>query len=210
LFQSHPERLPARSKKDTMKIPGRAILLSLALLLLAGLAFWNRAFFITFFIEPIARILWLIYKTLLSVDQEIYWALLILFTLLLAIGMFSDHRKSNIRSAYQYSVQENDRVVCWETLLKSAERSESDRLVLQRNLETLQRSISAQSIRNDERGILMPPPKIGFQQRIQAAWKSFPLSKIGQRKRIHQATELEKSVDRILQLMEAQLEVHHD
>ena len=193
-----------------MKIPRRVILFSLALVLLLSFAIWNRALFITCFIEPIARILWLIYRTLLSVDQEIYWALLILSALPLTLRMFPDHTESSILSAYQYSIQENDRVAYWETLLKSAIKSERDQLVLQRNLETLQRSISAQSIENDEEGFLIPPFKIGFQQRIQTVWKSLPLSKIGQRKGVHKATELEKCVDGILQSMETQLEIHHD
>lgn len=193
-----------------MKICRRNILPALALVML-GLVLWNRVFFITFFIEPIARILWLIYRTLLSIDQEIYWALLILSALSLVIRMFPDHTESSILSAYQYSIQENDRVVYWETLLKSAEGNKSDRLMLQHNLETLQRSMSAQSIENDEEDFLIPPFKIGFRQRIQTVWKSLPLSKIDQRKgRVYQATELEKCVDGILQSMETQLEVHND
>lgn len=193
-----------------MKSPWRAIFLSLGLLVLVGLAFWTRTFFITYMIEPIARIFWLIYRTLLSVDQEIYWVLLILSALLLTIQMVPDRTEPSIRSAYQYTVQENDRVAYWESLLKAAQKSERDQLALRRNLEVLQRSISAQFSETDEEGILMPPFKIGFRQRIQAVWKSLTLSRISQGKEAPRATELEKCVDDILKSMETILEIHHD
>lgn len=193
-----------------MKIPRRAILFPLALVSLLGLAIWNRAFLITWLIEPIARIFWLIYRTFLSVDQETYWILLILAAITLAILVIPIHTESSLRSAYQYSVHENDRVAHWDTLMKSAIKSESDHAVLQRNLETLQRSINGQSKGNDEENILLPPFKNGVHHRIRAVWSSLPLSRIGLRKGGPRATELEKSVDTILQSMETQLEIHHD
>jgi len=193
-----------------MKFPWRAVFLPLGLLVLLGLAFWNRTFFITCVIEPIARIFWLIYRTLLSVDQEIYWVLLILSALSLTIHMVPDRTEPSIRSAYQYTVQENDRVAYWETLLKAAQKSERDQLALRRNLEALQRSINAQDSENDDERILMPPFKIGFQQRIQVVWRSLVLPRMSRRKGALQATELEKSVDGILKSMETRLEIHHD
>ena len=210
MFHSHPERLPARFGRANVKIPLRAILFSLVVVLLLGLAIWNRTFFVVYFIEPIARVVWLIYRTFLSIDQETYWILLILVAVSLAILTIPNQKESSVRSAYRYSTQENDRVVYWETLLKSAIKSGNDQLVLQRNLETLQRSISGQSIGNDEEDVLLPPFKNGFQQRIQTVWNSLPFSKIGRRKEGHQATELEKSVGDILEFMETQLEIHHD
>lgn len=193
-----------------MIIPRRAIFFSLGLLVLLGLAYWSRPFFITWMIQPTARILRLIYRTLLSVDQEIYWALLILSALPLAARMFPEHAESSNRSAYQPSVRENDRVAYWESLLDAARKSEEDQQALVRSLETLQRSINAQYDENDETGICMPAFKIGLQNRIQAVWESLALSRISQRNRTRQSTELEKYVDSVLKSMGAQLENYHD
>src|SRR5690606_14974099 len=120
----------------------------------------------------------------------------------LTIHMVPDRTEPSIRSAYQYTVQENDRVAYWETLLKAAQKSERDQLALRRNLEALQRSINAQDSENDDERILMPPFKIGFQQRIQVVWRSLVLPRMSWRKGALQATELEKSVDGILKSME--------
>lgn len=192
-----------------MNIRWRYILFSLALTLLIVLAYWFQAYFHAFVIKPIAGILWLVYRTLSTVNQEVYWALLILTTLILIFGMTPNQNEGLDRLAYQSSIHENNRVAYWGGLLKSAEESENDRLALQRKLEALNRSIEALTEGNNEEDILLPPFRCNFQRRIWLAWMSFYLSRLIQRTVAHETTELEKHVDIIVKSMETQLEVHH-
>lgn len=193
-----------------MNIRWRYILFSLALTLLIAFACWFPAYFHAFIIKPIASILWLVYRTLSTINQEVYWALLILTTLILIFGMVPNQTEGLHRLAYQSSIHENDQVAYWEALLKSAEESETDRLALQRKLVALNQSIGDLSEGNNEVDILLPPFRINFQRRIRMDWMSFSLSRLIQRKVAHEATELEKHVDIIVKSMETRLEVHHD
>ena len=67
-----------------MKLTRRTLLiiLLLGLVLPAGVLF--RAFLLDNFVRPVALVLWLIWRVLLSIDQKIYWSLLI-FTALFYI-----------------------------------------------------------------------------------------------------------------------------
>lgn len=192
-----------------MNIRWRYIFLSLALSLLIGLAYLYPAYLHAYIIKPITGILWLAYRTLSAVSQEIYWALLILTTLILSIGMIPNQTEGHDRLAYQCSIHENNRVAYWRALLKSAEESGNDRLTLQRELEALNQSIGVLVEDNKEEDILLPPFRNNIQRRIRLAWMSFSLPRFIHRKEVHKTTELEKHVDFILKSMETQLEVHH-
>lgn len=193
-----------------MKIPRRAILFSLVLLLLLGLAFWKRVFFIACIIAPIARIFWLIYRTLQSVDQVIYWVLLVSTILSTIICMLPESKDFSSRPAYENPVQNHDRVLYWETLIKAAEGDQYDRLRLQRSLQTLSQSIEDLSCGNDPGVILLPTFKTGFQGWVQKVSILLPLSQYIQRKKVHSVSELEKCIDQILKSMEMQMESTHD
>jgi len=135
---------------------------------------------------------------------------LILTALVLILRLIPNKPEITYRPAYLSSVQEIDRVKYWEDLLKSAEESESDRIKLQHELEVLNQSIGELVEENNEEGILLPPIRSGFRQRVGDAWKTFSLSRILKRKQDHQATALEKYVDITLKLMETKLEINKD
>jgi hypothetical protein len=175
-----------------------------------AIAYLNRTFFLTYLIKPIAHILWLVYKTFLSIDQEVYWALLILTALIVILLMIPDHREDTYRPAYDNSVPINDRVVYWETLLKLAEESEIDRLVLQFELKALNPSIEAVAEGNDAEDIRLPPYKRDLCQWVWSIWITKILSRILHHKYTPEFTELEQCVDIIVNSMETQLEIDHE
>ena len=193
-----------------MKIRWRFIFLSLAMVAFLAIAYLNRTLFLTYLIKPIAHILWLVYKTFLSIDQEVYWALLILIALIVISLMIPDHRVDIYRPAYANSVPINDRVVYWETLLKSAEESEFDRLALQLELKALNLSVEALAEGNDAEDIRLPPYKRDICQWVRSKWINKTLSRILYHKDTPDFTELEKCVDSIVNSMETQLEIDHE
>jgi hypothetical protein len=61
-----------------MKISRRTTLIFLLLALLLFLGILFRSFILEDFVKPVALMFWFMWRVLLSVDQNIYWALLIL------------------------------------------------------------------------------------------------------------------------------------
>ncbi len=68
-----------------MKMPRRVFLgiLLIALIVLLGIVF--RTLIFNLFVLPVAALCWLLWRLLLSIDQEIYWELLIFLTLIYVI-----------------------------------------------------------------------------------------------------------------------------
>ena len=131
-------------------------ILVFAILVLLGLIAWRMEYIYTYVIEPTARILWLFYRTLRSVDQMTYWILLVFVVLLLIIRLLPEIAEYSIKPAHTSVDQKNDRVKYWETLIKAAEGDPYDRLRLQSSLQTLSQSIEDHYFRNDQGVILLP------------------------------------------------------
>jgi hypothetical protein len=164
----------------------------------------------TYVIDPITRILWLVYRTLRSVDQMAYWLLLIFVVLLLIIRMLPITAEYSIKPAYKSSNKKNDRVMYWETLIKAAEGDKYERLRLQRSLQTLSQSIEYLSFRNDQRVIFLPSCKTGLHKWVQKVSHFLQKSQFIYRKKVHSNSEMEKCIDQILKSMEMQMESTND
>lgn len=193
-----------------MKISWRYILLSLALALLMGLALINRAWTEAFLIDPIARILWLFYRTILTVDQKVYWILLALSVLIVGLRLIPGRQETPYRQAYRGSRRVVDRVAYWDGLLQSAADQPAGRDALRRELNTLSRSIDSANQRDEPEEISLPPLKAGPWQRLRAAWRQSRLFKWLYPPRSSRKTKFDKQVETILNGIENKLEINHD
>ena len=198
-----PSRKPASQTSEVYNETSLALdLIIPGIGIVAGFRISEPGIFSSYIIEPVARILWLIYRTLLSVDQEIYWALLILAALILLLYMFPEYREHSIRPAYHNSMRLNDRVAEWEALLESAEESENACLELQQELENLRRSIDVLTEGNEDEEIRLLAVKRGLRQRIRAVLRSKFLSRIVPQRESHHSTELDRQVEIIVKTLE--------
>lgn len=177
---------------------------------LLGLFAWQTKFVYIYVIEPIARVLWLFYSALRSVDQETYWLLLAFIALLFIFRVLPESKEFSSKPPYENSKQKLDRVLYWETLIKAAEADQYDRIRLQRSLEILSQSIRDLSFTNDQVVILLPIKMTGFRGWIQQASYLLPLFRHNQQKKTHCVTELEIEIDQILKSMETQMESTYD
>lgn len=185
-------------------------ILVIAILVLGGLFAWEMEYVYIYVIDPITRILWLFYRTLLSVDQMTYWLLLIFAVSLLIIRILPIIAEYSINPAYKGSIKKNDRVMYWETLINAAEGDEYERLKLQRSLQNLSQSIENLSFRNDQSVIFLPSCKTGFHKWVQKASHFLQFSRLIYRNKVHSNSEMEKCIDQILKSMEMQMESTHD
>lgn len=189
-----------------MKTSLRYLLGSLALVLLVVLAFLNQAFFFTALIAPLTRILWLIYRTLLIVDQLVYWALLVLAAFIVGLRILPARQEPLRRPSETQTPQLDDRAAYWEALLQSAGDDPNARLALQRELEKLRRSVEALVEDSGQGEISLPPVQNGLRRRLRAIWKHVSPGRMPAR----EYAGLDKSVDIILRSMETQLEKNND
>jgi hypothetical protein len=178
------------------------------MLLLIGLALRYTELFLTYLIAPITRILWWIVRTFLVIDQNIYWLLLIFATFALILKILPGRLENSYRTAYSDSVQVEDRVAYWETLLQSAEDQVDGRSILEQELQDLNRSIDALVEGNGQAETVLPQLKTVVPKGHNEMWKS-KFRWLSKRDKLLE-TELERSIDAMLNSMEVKLELNDD
>lgn len=125
-----------------MKIPGRKFLYIFPAILLCLMIFLLRSFLYNRLVDPIARIIWLIVRSLLSIDQEILWIILIILVAFVSLLIFPNDQQYKIRSSYIDSNRIEDRVTFWKLKFLSADKNTGARISLQQSLENLAASIN--------------------------------------------------------------------
>ncbi len=109
----------------------------LVLSLLVALALVFRSFFITNIITPIAVLFWAVWRVILSVDQNIYWAILITGCAVLAVRLISFGDRQSSNPAYNYQYPSPNRVAYWQTLINDLSYGKDQAEELQTNLRKL-------------------------------------------------------------------------
>lgn len=87
---------------------------------LVGLAIGFRSFFMTNIIEPIAILCWAVWRIVASVNQNIYWMILIFVCTLLLIRLIPSGKANLPNPAYTYRHKPPSRVEYWQTLIRDA------------------------------------------------------------------------------------------
>lgn len=162
-------------------------------------------FFYHNLIDPITRIFWLLIRSILSIDQEILWTLLIVIALLVGLLMIPASRQDNLRFAYSYSDKPESRVSYWKRLLRSAEENGDNRQLLQMNLDDLSRSISEITGEDGKQEISIHKSGFGFYRFAIRAWRVLKQRIFPSREEFTDI-ELEKYVNQKLDSLESILE----
>lgn len=102
-----------------------------------------RTFFMRNIIEPIALLFWAAWRIVASVDQNVYWLVLILACFILVIRLLpiGDHDASH--KAYSYQYRPRNRVDYWKKLMTDAMVEKEAAESLHDNLKKLELSIMA-------------------------------------------------------------------
>jgi hypothetical protein len=199
------------------------------LVLLVSLIVIYRSFLMVYIIEPVAVLFWIIWRSVTSVDQKLYWIILILFCAILLIRFITSEKDAAPTSAYNYTHNSPNRVEYWQTILEEAVLGKKESEYLHDRLEKLFLAVVAQTKRPDSAGsgeinakekislspaaqrYLFPPtPKVG---RPSKSWRLNILFLLPRRLRkrarmfIHQDNTL---INEILTWMEAELEINNE
>ena len=96
----------------------RKFLLSLLILFLfVSIVIIFRSFLIDNIIEPVALLLWLVWRIISSVDQNIYWIVLIFFVVIIFLRLIPPGNEKSHISAYNYTYEAFSRVEHWQMLI---------------------------------------------------------------------------------------------
>jgi len=106
-----------------------------------------RSFFLANIIEPVALLLWALWHVISSVDQHIYWVVLIVMCSILAIRLLPSGIEDSHESVYSRMDQSPSRVDYWQALIKDAALGSDENERLHENLKNLLLTVVAQDER---------------------------------------------------------------
>ena len=86
-------------------------------MLLVVLLISFRSFLMDYVIEPIALLFWAIWRIISSVDQIVYWVVLIVFCAFLIIRLIPSEKDNSSNLAYSQMYKPPNRVEYWQTLI---------------------------------------------------------------------------------------------
>lgn len=89
---------------------------------LLGLVLYFRSFLMINIVEPIAILLWLIWRIATSIGQHIYWVILIVLCLYFMLRLVPYENSNSLAPAYNYEYRPPSRVEYWQLLMKDAIR----------------------------------------------------------------------------------------
>lgn len=92
-------------------------------------------------IEPIALVFWVVWRIIASVDQIIYWIILIAAGFLLVIRLIPNRDDVTAKAAYNYTYRPGNRIEYWKSLIRDSALERESAEILHANLKSLLTSI---------------------------------------------------------------------
>lgn len=194
------------------------------LALFVSLVVGFRSFLIANIVEPIALLCWAAWRIVSSVDQHIYWVMLIVLCSILVVRLVPSSKMDSPGLAYNYRYQLPDRVAHWQTRMKDAILGKDETEQLRDGLSNLLMSVIGQVERSDQKDLeeLVAAGRIP----LSPAARQFlcpPQGKHGTVSLNHQLLprwlrrwkgrffhQDHTAIDEILKWMETEMEISHD
>ena len=214
-----------------VKVPQRTLFIALLLGLLLLTAFLFRAFLLENLIRPLALVFWMVWSVILSVDQKIYWGLLIAvasiyaFTRLIRLGA-ADPGPDLSTGAYHTPAA----IDFWRTFILVTNNEKAQVNLLKQNLvEMLARMYTAsqpetpywliyEALQSRQIPLpehiytfLFPPDPMSGRSALWKFWyalRSLP-AEWARRWSGRATAEYYQSLDEVLTFMESSLEINH-
>jgi hypothetical protein len=119
------------------------------LLVFASIVIVFRSGLMSYLIEPIATMLWVVWRILSSVDQRIVWFALVGISAFLGVRPFLSMKERQPKPAYRQAGAALSRVQRWQVILEDAFLGENERDALRDALKNLSLKIIAQNHPSD-------------------------------------------------------------
>ena len=122
----------------------------LSAILLLGVVIAYRAYLIEYIIEPIALLLWLLWRIIASIDQKIYWLVLIIIIGVMVLRINSGWRRKTENKKYRYAYRLPSRLAHWQSLVEVGISSRAGEEELRNGLRDLVVDILIQREKGDQ------------------------------------------------------------
>jgi type IV secretory pathway VirB3-like protein len=116
-------------------------LVPLLLLMLLATGLRAPSFVMTNVIEPIALVFWVVWRIIASVDQILYWILLIAVCFLLVLRLIPNRDGATVKAAYNYKYRPGNRIDYWTSLIRDSALERESAEILHGNLKSLLTSV---------------------------------------------------------------------
>lgn len=116
----------------------------LILLLLVGLFIGFRSFLMSYIIEPIALLFWAVWRIISSVDQNLYWIVLIVICAILVIRMIPSEKEGSPSPSYLYTYKPPNRVEYWQTIIDESNLGKHKSEYLRNRIKELTMTVISQ------------------------------------------------------------------
>ncbi|MHC1781327.1 MAG: hypothetical protein AB9891_00965 [Anaerolineaceae bacterium] len=195
--------------KTSRRVSWRYLLSFTALVLIVALAFLNQSRVVSLVIDPVTRLSWLVTRSLLMVDQEVYWTALIFVVLAFGLRLIPAASTARRSAHYAGEAGPEDRAAEWEKLFRRAAEDEAGRRALQTALNGLHEDLVQAAGESKEISVDLPPVK---QSRLagrfnRRAWY-FIQNITGRKRRLE--TDYESGIEQILDRLESIMERQND
>lgn len=131
----------------------KKLLFPIIVFLLIVLIATFRVFLLPYVIAPIALLFWAFWRVISSVDQTIYWILLIVTCALLVLRIIPSVREETPNPAYNAKKKSLNRVEHWQKLMKDAALGKDESKRLCESLEALLVNVAAQEEQSETTAI---------------------------------------------------------
>lgn len=109
----------------------------LVLFLLVGFFVSFRSFVMNYIIEPIALLFWAVWRIISSVDQNLYWIVLIIICAILVIRLIPSEKDNAPNQSYMYTYKPPNRVEYWQTIIDESNLGKHKSEYLQNRIKEL-------------------------------------------------------------------------
>jgi len=192
-----------------MKLTWRQFLYLILLVFSCLIVFVNKSFFIENFVDPLTRLVWLIFRTFRAIDQQVAWTLLIIGAVIIGLLMIPGRQEFSTRSSYLRTGDEKDRVRFWQQKFRAADKDAASRVALQESLQSMSGSIH--ELTGLDEAAEFPPCALPPKSRLVGALKiRHWFSGVVLRRQTFEDSKLEARFNQILDTMEFKMETKND
>jgi hypothetical protein len=184
-----------------------------------------RSFFMANVIQPIALVVWIVWRVIASVDQIVYWILLILACFIFVMRLIPTTGDDKLKAAYNYAYRSGNRVEYWKSLMTDAAPGKEDSVILHDSLKKLlvsamqdtkesapfdlEKAVTSKEIRLslEAQHFLFPPQR--SRRKPSSQWNGL-LSAWLRRKIGRNENQDTKAIEEILGWIESEMEINND
>lgn len=189
-----------------MRNTSRKFYFIISCIFLLILIYFGRSQIIDYIIEPLSQILWLFIRIFQTIDQEIYWNLLIFIVLILGISLIPSKVDQIRPKKYIDTPRNENHINYWKGIISSYFINPENYKILKSNLDQLHKEVTEIYDGEDLDEICLPPLKNNFWIKLYSILLTTPLFTFLKTNQFINKKELFRPISSYLKFLETTIE----